>query len=56
MEKRPSGRGLISLVLAFRYVYGLRHSSLRKLRPPARRRLVTERSERTVEEAEKNRR
>lgn len=35
MEKRPPGRGLIALVLAFRYAYYLRYLPLRKLRPLA---------------------
>ena len=35
MEKRPEGRGLLFLVLAFRYAYGLHYSSLWKIRPLA---------------------
>lgn len=53
MEKRPWGVALSFLVWPFVtltvYVFFLSDV------PPARRRLATERSERTVEEAEKNR-
>lgn len=55
MEKRPTWRGFLPLALAFCYGYRLRYLSVRPNVPSARRRQVTERSERTVEEAEKNR-
>jgi antibiotic biosynthesis monooxygenase (ABM) superfamily enzyme len=47
MEKRPAGRGLFALVLSFRYTV-----TLSAYLPSARRRLMTERSERMSEEAE----
>ncbi len=48
MEKRPAGRGLFALVLSFRYAYRYVICSSSS----ARRRLMTERSERMSEEAE----
>ena len=54
MEKRPGGRGLMALVVFLLRLLPTTFITWKD--PSARRRRVTERSERTVEEAEKSRR
>ncbi len=54
MEKRPGGRGLMALVVFLLRLLPTTFITWKD--PSARRRQVTERSERTVEEAEKSRR